>query len=232
MRKESFQGILLGIVIMCAVFAFITVAWAAFQSSLTINGSATISAQNWYVGFSDTSTARISTDSTAVSCTPGGSATCPTTGNEPTLTATSFGVTTDVSPTVQSLGTLTDVGDKLTYSWYVINDGTFDAKLTTAPSITASCTSVGNVESDASKLSAFCSGITVTLKIDNAVPTANLALSKKSGSTPTSKSVTLEIEYTNAPADSANLPTGAVNVNINNGSGFSLPFEQSTSSGS
>lgn len=125
MRKESFQGILLGIVIMCAVFAFITVAWAAFSSTLTINGSATVQAVTWKVKFSVDGTAEPGTGGASLTgeVAAGTNAVLPLSGP---LTISENGL--NVSGAV---GTFTSNGDKITYDWYLVNYGDFNANVST-----------------------------------------------------------------------------------------------------
>ena len=133
MRKESFQGILLGIVIMCAVFAFITIAWAAFSSNLVINGTATVSAQKWKVEFTDTKdTALVSegvsaTIPAALTPTLVGSATAPASNGFAITSTLVAGNASSGSATQKELGTLAQSGDKIIYHWYIQNFGTFQA---------------------------------------------------------------------------------------------------------
>ena len=119
MKRESFQGILLGVVIMCAVFAFITIAWAAFSSTLTIGGTATINIQKWAVEFTDNPAAQWSGSTTL-------------TGNVNSTQATTSDATfalTANNVAGGKLGTLNVGGDEITYSWYIKNFGTFDAAI-------------------------------------------------------------------------------------------------------
>ena len=124
MKRESFQGILLGIVIMCAVFAFITIAWAAFSTNLTISGSATIKEQSWKIDFTN--------DITKDFATAGGGSSIPLTGvptENADITNATFEIT-DAHTVGGVLGELNSGGDKITYTWYVRNFGTFDADIT------------------------------------------------------------------------------------------------------
>jgi hypothetical protein len=50
--KKGYQAILLSAVMMCAVFTFVTIAWATFNTTLKIGGQATVKAQTWNVYFS------------------------------------------------------------------------------------------------------------------------------------------------------------------------------------
>ena len=51
-KENKYQMILLGSVIICAIFTFVTIAWAAFSTTLQISGTATIKSQTWNVYWS------------------------------------------------------------------------------------------------------------------------------------------------------------------------------------
>ena len=228
MRKESFQGILLGIVIMCAVFAFITVAWAALSSTLTINGTATVAASSWKVEFSDTANALMG--STGVTCTSTNSnALCPV--SLPTLTTSAFGGSYS-SPS--NLGTLNTVGDTITYSWYIANDGSFDAYINGVTgvdnegNVSITCTADGVDSTEQGIIDTFCSNaIKATLKVNNQAPSSYTKIDKKTGST-TTIPVVLEIKY-DSLENVTTLPGEAVTVKLNSGSaGISMTYSQAT----
>ena len=193
MKRESFQGILLGIVIMCAVFAFITIAWAAFSSTLTIDGSATIKKQSWKIHFTDDVTKDYDAALTAFQAKPGnsGASVIYLTGNTnsssailPTVGANPDAFAITANNTVGGdLGTLNMGGDEVTYTWYAQNFGTFDATaslttdgglFTSAPSghtaggnIQATCVDKDNSGNN-STAQAFCdTNLTVTLKVND-----------------------------------------------------------------
>ena len=226
MRKESFQGILLGIVIMCAVFAFITVAWATLNATLYVGGTATVTAQSWDVGFSNTTTILGVSDSVTLTGSKTGDAELPLTN--PTLTKTKFGLDTTNSDAPMSLGTLTSVGDTITYTWNIVNAGTFDAEITsTTPSstLTAGVVPLTCTGTDTQTvLDAVCAGITATLKVNNTALSSGVQIAKNSN-----KSISLELVYTSAPSDAANLPTAPVTVNLPSG-GLQLGFSQASAS--
>ncbi len=124
MKKESFQGILLGIVIMCAVFAFITIAWAAFSDTLSIGGTATVKKQSWQIDFTD--------DKTKDFATAGGGSAINLAGNVASGTLAVADTSadrlriTDAHHVSGKIGVFNAGGDKITYTWYAKNFGTFD----------------------------------------------------------------------------------------------------------
>lgn len=229
MRKESFQGILLGIVIMCAVFAFITVAWAALSSTLTVNGYATVAAQTWNIGFGTAKNALLDATGTAIStCSTTGGGVCPTgegADTLPTITKNTFGQTT--TPEAQNLGSFTTAGT-IKYTWYIVNLGTFDAYITSVPSITLTCTEETTTDTYTTTTAAtnFCSALSATLKVgtsttstdaENVAPAVLDAKINKSGaSSPLVNYVKaqLEIVYSGEHTEGQALPDGKVKVSL------------------
>ena len=134
---------------MCAVFAFITMAWATFSDTLQIRGSATVKAVKWAVEFTDTIDTSYKSASSGVALTgtpkSGTSATVPSTGQ---LTIQPGGLT--VSGVIGTLGV---EGDEIVYSWYVQNFGNFNADITstdlTGANINLDCESGTNTDEDA-----------------------------------------------------------------------------------
>ena len=122
MKRESFQGILLGIVIMCAVFAFITIAWAAFSSTLTIGGTATVEKASWKVVFTDTDGVDVTGTGKTLTGTPKSNT------NADISTAT-LAISSDGLTISGIVGKLMGAGDEIVYDWKVKNFGTFDAEL-------------------------------------------------------------------------------------------------------
>lgn len=244
MRKESFQGILLGIVIMCAVFAFITVAWAALSSTLTVSGTASVNAQSWKVGFGSTNSAVVSSAVEATCTASAAGATCPTTPNLPVITADKFGQSGEPL-TVQSLGTFTDVNGSLTYEWFIVNTGTFDAYLndlsntvnTETGKIAVVCDDGADnsyTDGDSTSYANFCTGIDATLKIGTTAapttvvaPTLGTKIGKSGGSDSSYLKVELKVTYTGNFTNQG-IPNHAVRVSIPSG-GISAEFAQTTS---
>lgn len=239
MKRESFQGVLLGIVIMCAVFAFITVAWAALNSTLTISGTATVSAQSWKVGFGKLENSTYSVYASADTLAPAASSAAPT--NDPRITSTSFGLSADSTPVRETLANFTTPGESVVYTWYTVNEGTFDAIVTASQGFLVSpvspatkATPAGSnvgltcTSSDTSKLTneaaqTFCdnyikalltiNGTTYYSDTISAAATAPTLAKPTSGSTTQNTNV-LTIEYLEPPV--ASLPAANVTVNLAN----------------
>jgi len=236
MKRESFQGVLLGIVIMCAVFAFITVAWAGLSSTLSISGTAAVAAQSWKVGFGNTSGAVLTEGTTTVTTTGSTATGLPNT--LPTLTANTFGLTTGETPSRQTIAEFSAPGEKVVYTWYTVNEGTFAAKVTAQQNFLSALTTAGSnitlscsVSSGNFDAQDFCDKyIKATLAIDThvylsgdiataaaATATASqIRLEKPTGTptpTPTSATNVLTIEYLDTIPASA-LPPVAVTVNL------------------
>jgi hypothetical protein len=178
MKKESFQGILLGIVIMCAVFAFITIAWAAFSTNLTISGTAKINQQSWKVEF-------VSTKDTALAASAGATLTGTKTGSAELPSTGGFGIDTSHISASGNIGTFNQKGDKITYTWYAQNFGTFDADISVTGTgllssvnsnggnITLSCTKTG----DSTNLNDWCSANMVAKLYVGAVDSSSIITS-------------------------------------------------------
>lgn len=139
MEKERTNKIL-AIVAICVAVAGLTVGFAAFSSTLTINGTGTVKASNWQVRFENLSAV--------------------------TKTGTASEVT---APTINTndtnIGdydvTFTTPGDSISYTFDVANNGTFDAEVTTVTIPTPTCTGTGaNAETDATNV---CNNLTYTL---------------------------------------------------------------------
>ncbi len=118
--KKGYQVILLSTVMICAVFTFVTIAWAAFNTTLTIGGTATVKAQKWNVYFKSAAV-----DSTA------------TTADN--VSIDSIGTSTSTI-TLSSLAAAFDTpGEKAVYNITIDSDSTFDAKLTDYTEPTIEC---------------------------------------------------------------------------------------------
>ena len=164
------------------------IAFAAFSTTLTINGSATVTASNWDIHFE-----RLS-DTTPTT----GTATITT---APTLSATTFsGLEANFKTP----------GDSVTYSWHVVNKGTFDATLATTPASLPkpTCTST-----DTTSATNVCKNLTYT------VTGYNNSLAHATGD----DTITLTLTY-NANTPAGELPTATVNVTLPQ---FSLVYTQS-----
>lgn len=233
MKRESFQGVLLGIVIMCAVFAFITVAWAGLSSTLSISGTAAVAAQSWKIGFGTANNEILTSATTSVTTTGSTSTALP--GTLPTLTANTFGLTTGETPSRQTVANFSAPGEKVVYTWYTVNEGTFAAKATASQNILVSNTTAGsNIgltctsetpsgDYDNDDAQNFCDTyIKATLTINTALvhsgdfgPSSTITLAKPSSGSQTSATNVLTIEYLNTIPDTA-LPPVGVTVNLAN----------------
>lgn len=114
MQKDR-GGRILGIIAICIAVAGLTVAYAALSSSLSINGTATVTPAQWGVSF----------DAASLST--------PTLANSGLTGAASITTAPTIS-TTQITGydlSLTKPGDSVTYTFDVKNTGTIDAKINT-----------------------------------------------------------------------------------------------------
>ena len=254
MKRESFQGILLGIVIMCAVFAFITIAWAAFRTNLSINGTATIASQKWQVEFTSTKDTQFSSLSD-VSITANTHSTSASAGTF-TITDNGFKVgygSLGSSGTAENIGTLNQSGDKISYTWYVQNFGTFGADVTftglksaltsqsdtsnydnTGSNVTITCKNAGGDSSKDAAAQTWCNKyVKAVLTVDSTAVTSSssIALNKSTATTNDSdvKTVVLSVEVTQDQPTSGGaktdvVTTDAITVEI---SGIVLVAQQS-----
>ena len=189
MEKERKIKTLSLVALIVAVLG-LTVAFASLSQTLNITGTAKVENASWDIHFQNLS--------------------------EPTLTGDA-NVTT--APTIDESKTtignyevsLTKPGDKVSYSFEVINNGTIDAKLSTlTKALKPTCTS--DVEADATTV---CDGLTYTLKYADggAEVAANDTLNK--GET---KGLILELAY-----ESDSVPANDVAIS---GLNITLTYEQ------
>ncbi|MBQ9024065.1 MAG: hypothetical protein IJ105_02450 [Bacilli bacterium] len=125
-----------------------TIAYAALQTNLSISGSVQSPSVSWdvhIINFAKGTVVGSATGPTAEELTTGGH-----------LNATAI---SDVAVN------LPKPGDSITYSWDIVNAGTIDAKLTSAPTGGIRCTDGKN-----------CNDITYNLACDTAASTANNVL--------------------------------------------------------
>lgn len=240
MKRESFQGILLGVVIMCAVFAFITIAWAAFSSTLTISGSAKVAQQTWKVQFTNLDGTAISANTAIASPVYGGISEAPAT--DPLY------IKANALDVEGNIGTINASGDKITYIWMVKNFGTFDAKVATDDVLASTTTAGSNINitctnsrsGDSWTSTGFTSAqdfcdkkIKATLSVSNdgtswtlladggSSPKYSFDLDKDGGTQPT-KRIKLEVEFNGSNANET-APVG-VDVAIGSGSPAKISF--------
>lgn len=133
------------IVVAALIIAIVSlgVALAAFSTTLTINGTATVQASSWNVFFA---TAADGTD-------PGSTTGVPLPNGNIAISNLQTGVTptATASATVKSAdftwsATFKTPGDKVVYDFYVRNTGTYNAKITSINAPTKTCTKGGQTE--------------------------------------------------------------------------------------
>ncbi|MCI8347104.1 MAG: hypothetical protein HFJ12_04050 [Bacilli bacterium] len=170
--KEKRNTIIFTIIIAAiAAITAVGIAYAAFSSQLNINGNAKVTASSWKIKFSNL--AAVTTTGEAKEIT------APTINEEDTKIG-------DYSVS------LTNPGDTVTYKFDVVNEGTFDAKVSSVTISTPTCTGTGDTAVvDSNNV---CSNITYTLTYDDGSNVQmNDTLSK--GET---KSMILTLKYANS----------------------------------
>ena len=178
-RNKKFVIVLSGSLLL--VLFGISIAYAALSQTLTTTyNRISQSSQTWNIGFvSGTITGQVVTNSS-------NSLNCGTA----TATATTI---SGISPT------LSDVGDKCSYTFTIKNDGSIDGKIssiTITEPLGQTCTKTGSTM--------VCGNITYMLHYDSAnsstLVSVNNVIEKKNGSTATTKTVVMTIEYTGTTA--------------------------------
>lgn len=180
MEKRRVINILILAGLMVVIIG-ITVAFAAIQTTLQINGTATMNPATWDVKFANLSAPQLVGDATVETA--------------PTLTSTSIGTYSVV---------ITKPGDSIVYTFDVTNAGTLDAKIGTfTKAVTPTCTglSVTQAEADATTV---CSGLTYTLTYTSggAAVAADDTLAASA-----TKNMTLTLSYTGGdlPSDDVDI---------------------------
>ncbi len=178
--KSEKQAKILAVIAITLAIGGLSIGFAAFSQTLTINGSATVQASNWDVHFQSIS--------------------------GPTLTGTATQVTAptvDASTTVISAYDVTFVtpGDSVSYDAVIINDGTFDAEVSSISVGAPTCSPAGDSATN------VCANVTHTITYaDGSAITADDLLA--AGDTVT---VRITLTYA-ADTTSAELPTEDVTV--------------------
>lgn len=186
MNKDSkTRYVTLGI----ALFAFLicgTIVFAGFTRQLDIQGKATVKASSWSIKFTNLQSVVKTGTATEV--------TAPTINNDDT-TISEYDVT------------LTTPGDSVTYNFDVVNEGTFDAKISSITIPTPTCTGKGtNAETDKTNV---CNKLTYTLTYADDGSEIAVDDTLNSGET---KSLKLTLTYS-ADTTASQLPTDDVTVN-------------------
>lgn len=181
--KDS-KNIVIGL--LCTVLCVMAVAYAAFSTSLSINGTATISS-TWNVAISD------------IQCTTQKAATGGVDITTPTVTG--------IGSTEASIGvSFNQPGDNMTCTVYIANNGTLEAKLASITTTPATITN-GDGEGELT-IDDF---IHYTVGQGSGDATQNAVLAAKTGDTPGQHTYTIYAEYMNVTDEAGNsvaLPTG------------------------
>lgn len=172
-----------------------TIGFAAFSNTLSIQGTAKVDASKWEIKFSNLQPISLVGKAKEV--------TTPTINTNDT-TISDYSVEL-IAP-----------GDKATYTFDVVNDGTFDAKITSINIPTPTCTGTGaNKDQDETNV---CSNVTYTLKYSDGT-SVSLDDTLKAKETKTMK---LELTYSSVTT-SEQLPTNDVELS---NLGVSLIYSQ------
>lgn len=140
MEKDRRAKLIAVIALVIAVIG-LSIGFAAYSTTLTIGGSATVKASSWKIMFENLSASVPTGTATEV--------TAPTINNNDTNIG-------DYSVS------FTTPGDTISYTFDITNDGTFNAEISSLTIPTPTCTGTGdNAEVDASNV---CSNIEYTLK--------------------------------------------------------------------
>ena len=208
MKDKGFKmGILVAVIAMVVV---VGIGYAAFTATLNINGTAKVEASSWNVHF-----AMCSEGMPAAFCSRSGNLQAFT----PTVTVTTQPTLTDTTISDWDISFKTP-GDTYSYNFKVVNDGSFDAKISTFALPTPTCTGTGeNAEADAQNV---CNHLEYTFTYEAGganVPFAvGVPLSKNGGV----KNLTLKLTYKDDVTD-AELPKGEVTIS---NLGFSIVYTQ------
>jgi hypothetical protein len=114
------------------------VAFAAFSTTLNITGSATVESSSWNIYFTTTNNGSAAGTS--------GVSVNPTASNLGGFTTTASGTGTLKTASFTWSGSFKTPGDKLQYSFYVCNKGSYNAKINNVISPSVTCTKGGNNE--------------------------------------------------------------------------------------
>ena len=152
MNDKGFKvGVLVALIAMVVV---VGVGFAAFTTTLNINGTAKVEASSWNIHFAN--------------CTGGN---CLKTSNTQAISGIKSTTVVNTEPTLTDTTinnwdvTFKTPGDSVTYAFNVVNDGSFNAKISTFELPTPVCTGFGtNADVDAKNV---CDNTEYTLKDSN-----------------------------------------------------------------
>ena len=206
MNDKGFKvGVLVALIAMIVV---VGVGFAAFTTTLSINGTAKVEASSWNIHFAN--------------CTGGN---CLTTSNTQALSGITSTTVVNTEPTLTDTTinnwdvTFKTPGDSVSYKFDVVNAGSFDAKISTFELPTPTCTGTGdNADTDAENV---CKHLQYTLSnVTNEMPSA-VAVGNTLNKTET-KTFMLTLTYKDDITD-AELPKGDVTIS---NLGFSIVYTQ------
>ena len=156
---EKYRGTALVVAaILIASVLGLGIAFAAFSTTLNITGSATVESSSWNIYFTSTNNGSAA-GTTGVSITP-------TASNTGGFTSTASGSGTLKTALFTWSGTFKTPGDKLQYSFYVCNKGSYNAKINNTISPSVNCTKGGSNETT------VCGKISYGLYYDSSKSTA------------------------------------------------------------
>ena len=213
MENKKRFGIITGVVTLVVAIVGATIAFATYNASLVIKGSGTVKGAKWSIIFDNLVTTN-------------------NTGNSAGQTPTARQVT---APTIeqtdkQEISTfaveLRTPGDYITYTFDIVNDGDFPAKIANSYSApTKSCAPATGSTISQEAATAICNKISITLKYTDSgtdLAAAQTLPKYVSNSTDNVKNVTLKIQYA-ADVTTSQLPTDDVKITIND---ITIPFVQ------
>ena len=210
MNDKGFKiGVLVALIAMIVV---VGVGFAAFTTTLNINGTAKVEASSWNIGFSTSPTA-ITPGEVNVSKgnTQSGITSTTTVVKKATLTDTTVN---DWEVTFKTPGDYAEMG------FYVLNKGSFDAKVSTYELPTPTCTGTGeNAEADAANV---CKHLEYTFTREAAGADVPFAVGNPLGKNGGLAYLTLKLTYKDDVTD-AELPKGDVSIS---NLGFSIVYTQ------
>ncbi len=212
MNDKGFKiGVLVALIAMIVV---VGVGFAAFTTTLNINGTAKVEASSWNIGFS--------TDITAI--TPGevdvsiGNTQRRQSGIASTTTVVKKATLTDTTVSDWEV-TFKTPGDYAEMYFFVLNRGSFDAKISTFELPTPICTGTGdNAEADAKNV---CDHLEYTLVRENGGVNRPFAVGDSLPKGGHAASI-LKLTYKDDVTD-AELPKGEVTIS---NLGFSIVYTQ------
>lgn len=141
MKNKKIWIVFTSIITVVSVLTIIGIVYAAFSQQLNVNGNATVTSSTWKVKFANLGEAEV-------------------TGAAKEITAPT--IDTDDTKIGDYAVSLTLPGDSVSYTFDVVNEGTFDAQISSVTIPTPSCLGTGDAATnDASNV---CNHITYTLK--------------------------------------------------------------------